>query len=86
MVVDGVLPIDQMREYSAPADLVCRRIPKDILEGVYGIGIGIKAVEEGGTGLVTWEDLLSSYASESASGRKGYFGGTLADSVQLLVV
>lgn len=66
MVVDGVLPIDQMREYSAPADLVCRRIPKDILEGVYGIGIGIKEVDEGGSGLVTWEDLLSSYASKSA--------------------
>lgn len=67
MVVDGVLPIDQMREYSAPADLICRRIPKDILEGVYGIGIGVKLVEDGGTGEVTWEDLLSSYASEFPS-------------------
>ena len=64
MVVDGVLPIDQMREYSAPTDLVCRRVPKEILEGVYGIGIGVKSEEEGGTGEVLWEDLLSSYASE----------------------
>jgi len=64
MVVDGVLPIDQMREYSAPTDLVCRRVPKEILEGVYGIGIGVKEIEEGGTGEVLWEDLLSSYASE----------------------
>ena len=66
MVVDGVLPIDQMREYSAPTDLVCRRVPKEILEGVYGIGIGVKEIEEGGTGEVLWEDLLSSYASELA--------------------
>lgn len=67
LVVDGVLPIDQMREYSAPTDLLCRRIPKEILEGTYGIGIGIKSEEEGGTGMVTWEDLLSSYASKSAA-------------------
>jgi len=53
-----------MREYSAPTDLVCRRVPKDILEGVYGIGIGVQSVEEGGTGEVLWEDLLSSYASK----------------------
>jgi large subunit GTPase 1 len=64
LVVDGVLPIDQMREYSAPTDLLCRRIPKEILEGTYGIGIGVRSEEEGGTGQVTWEDLLSSYASE----------------------
>jgi large subunit GTPase 1 len=64
MVVDGVLPIDQMREYSAPTDLICRRVPKDILEGVYGIGITVKDVEEGGSGQVLWEDLLSSYASK----------------------
>ena len=64
MGVDGVLPIDQMREYSAPADLLCRRIPKEILEGTYGIGIQVKAVEDGGTGKVTWEEFLSTYASE----------------------
>ena len=65
MVVDGVLPIDQMREYSAPVDLVCQRVPREILEGTYGIRIDVKPVEEGGTGRVGWEDLLSTYASES---------------------
>jgi large subunit GTPase 1 len=65
MVVDGVLPIDQMREYSAPVDLLCQRIPREILEGVYGIRIDVKDEEEGGTGLVGWEDLLSTYASTS---------------------
>ena len=64
MVIDGVLPIDQMREYSAPAELVCQRIERDILEGTYGIRIDVREVEDGGTGRVGWEDLLSAYASE----------------------
>ncbi|WVR03856.1 hypothetical protein IAU60_000853 [Kwoniella sp. DSM 27419] len=62
MVVDGVLPIDQMREYSAPVDLLCRRIPRDIIEGTYGIRIDVREVEEGGTGKVGWEEMLSTYA------------------------
>ncbi|WVQ79009.1 hypothetical protein IAT38_001101 [Cryptococcus sp. DSM 104549] len=62
LVVDGVLPIDQMREYSAPVDLLCRRIPRDILEGTYGIRIDVKEEEDGGTGQVGWEEFLSAYA------------------------
>ncbi|ORY24401.1 hypothetical protein BCR39DRAFT_325055 [Naematelia encephala] len=62
MVVDGVLPIDQMREYSAPVDLLCQRIPQEILEGTYGIAIDVKDVEDGGTGQLTWEEFLSTYA------------------------
>ncbi|BEI89952.1 uncharacterized protein CcaverHIS019_0300220 [Cutaneotrichosporon cavernicola] len=62
LVCDGVLPIDQMREYSAPVDLLCRRIPRAILEGTYGIRIDVKEIEDGGTGKVGWEDFLSAYA------------------------
>ncbi|OWZ64014.1 hypothetical protein AYX15_04113 [Cryptococcus neoformans] len=62
MVVDGVLPIDQMREYSAPVDLLCKRIPREILEGTYGIRIDVRDAEEGGTGKVGWEEFLSAYA------------------------
>ncbi|OCF34123.1 large subunit GTPase 1 [Kwoniella heveanensis BCC8398] len=62
MVVDGVLPIDQMREYSAPVDLLCRRIPREILEGTYGLRIDVREVEDGGSGKVGWEELLSTYA------------------------
>ena len=64
MIVDGVLPIDQMKEYSAPAELVCRRVPRDILEGTYGIRIDVKDEEDGGTGEVGWEEFLSAYASK----------------------
>lgn len=66
LVCDGVLPIDQMREVSGPIELICRRIPREILEGTYGIRIDVREVEDGGTGRVGWEDLLSAYASESS--------------------
>nr|ODO02417.1 large subunit GTPase 1 [Cryptococcus depauperatus CBS 7855] len=62
MVVDGILPIDQMKEYSAPVDLLCARIPREILEGTYGIRIDVKDEDEGGTGRVGWEEFLSAYA------------------------
>jgi large subunit GTPase 1 len=71
MVCDGVLPIDQMREASAPVELLCRRIPREILEGTYGIRIDVREVEDGGTGKVGWEDLLSAYASECFIASRG---------------
>lgn len=39
MVVSGILPIDQMRDHVAPVALVCRRIPRSVLETVYGINL-----------------------------------------------
>ena len=67
MVCDGVLPIDQMREYTAPVELICRRVPREVLEGTYAIRVEVKEIEDGGTGMVHWEDFLSGYASESGS-------------------
>jgi large subunit GTPase 1 len=37
LVVHGILPIDQLREYIEPTALICRRIPATILELIYGI-------------------------------------------------
>ncbi|KAL2023840.1 hypothetical protein VTK56DRAFT_1107 [Thermocarpiscus australiensis] len=62
LVCNGVLPIDQLREYSGPATLVARRIPQAYLEAVYGIQIRTRPLEEGGTGIPTGEELLSAYA------------------------
>ena len=64
MVCDGVLPIDQMREHTGPIDLVTRRIPKQILEGIYGIHIPMLPLNEGGTGVPTAPELLSVYAGK----------------------
>lgn len=65
LVCDGVLPIDQLREYTGPVTLVVRRIPRGILEGIYGLRIRVKGPEDGGDGSVTAEDLLIAYAGKS---------------------
>ena len=39
MVVSGILPIDQLRDHVPPVTLVCRRIPRDVLEAVYGVNL-----------------------------------------------
>lgn len=62
LVCNGVLPIDQLREFSGPAALVTKRIPKSFLEALYGITINMRPLEEGGTGVPTAQELLRSYA------------------------
>ena len=59
---NGILPIDQLREFTGPAGLVAQRIPKLFLEALYGIKINIRPFEEGGTGVPTAEELLIAYA------------------------
>ncbi|KAJ5182730.1 Large subunit GTPase 1 [Penicillium capsulatum] len=62
LVVNGVLPIDQQREFTGPAGLVAHRIPKHFLENVYGVKINTRPIEEGGTGIPTASELLRAYA------------------------
>jgi large subunit GTPase 1 len=62
LVCNGILPIDQLREFSGPAALVAKRIPPPFIEAVYGIHIRTRPLEEGGTGVPTAEELLSAYA------------------------
>jgi large subunit GTPase 1 len=71
LVLDGVLPIDQMREYTAPADLLAQRMPKDILEGTYGFRIATQHVEEGGSGIPTGLEILTAYAVARGFSRQG---------------
>jgi large subunit GTPase 1 len=63
LVVNGVLPIDQLREFTGPAGLVAQRIPQAFLEAVYGMKIHIQPIEEGGTGVPTASELLRAYAT-----------------------
>ena len=65
LVCDGVLPIDQLREHTGPVTLVVRRIPKAVLEGMYGLNIKSLGPEEGGNGSLCAEDLLIPYAGRS---------------------
>ncbi|KAL9108963.1 MAG: hypothetical protein Q9227_006359 [Pyrenula ochraceoflavens] len=62
LVCNGVLPIDQLREFTGPTGLVTQRIPSSFLEAVYGIKIPTRPQEEGGTGIPTASELLRSYA------------------------
>lgn len=64
LVCDGVLPIDQLREYTGPISLLTKRLPREILEATYGLTIKTRGVEEGGDGSVSAENLLVAYASK----------------------
>ena len=39
MILSGILPIDQMRDYVSPVNLLAHRIPRQVMEGTYGINI-----------------------------------------------
>lgn len=62
LVCNGVLPIDQMREFTGPGGLVAQRIPQAFLESVYGMKIVTRPIEEGGTGNPTASEMLNAYA------------------------
>ncbi|KAI0108722.1 hypothetical protein GGR51DRAFT_124602 [Nemania sp. FL0031] len=62
LVCNGVLPIDQLREFTGPAGLITHRIPQPFLEAIYGIHIKTRPLEEGGTGIPTASELLAAYA------------------------
>ncbi|KAF8539248.1 hypothetical protein BDD12DRAFT_924808 [Trichophaea hybrida] len=62
LVCNGILPIDQQREFTGPATLVAQRIPQWFLEALYGIKIITCPLEEGGTGIPTGTELLVAYA------------------------
>ncbi|EXJ83845.1 hypothetical protein A1O1_07473 [Capronia coronata CBS 617.96] len=62
LVCSGVLPIDQLREFTGPAGLVAQRIPQAFLENVYGMKIHTRPAEEGGTGVPSASEMLRAYA------------------------
>ncbi|KAF4469883.1 GTP-binding MMR1 [Fusarium albosuccineum] len=62
LVSNGILPIDQLREFQGPVGLVTQRVPQPFLEAIYGIQIRTRAIEEGGTGIPTAAELLRAYA------------------------
>jgi large subunit GTPase 1 len=71
LVCNGILPIDQLREFTGPAGLVARRIPQPFLEALYGMKIVTRPLEEGGTGIPTAEEMLTAYAKARGFTRTG---------------
>ncbi len=62
LVCNGILPIDQLREFTGPAGLVAQRIPQSFFEALYGVKVHTRSLEEGGTGIPTAEEVLTAYA------------------------
>ena len=62
LVCNGILPIDQLREFTGPAGLVAQRIPQSFYEALYGVKVHTRPIEEGGTGIPTAEEILVAYA------------------------
>ncbi|KAG9239320.1 putative large subunit GTPase 1 [Amylocarpus encephaloides] len=71
LVCNGILPIDQLREFTGPAGLVAKRIPQPFLEALYGMKIRTRPLEEGGTGIATAEEMLTAYAKARGFTRTG---------------
>ena len=62
LVCNGILPIDQLREFTGPAGLVAQRIPQSFFEALYGVKVYTRPLEEGGIGIPTAEEILIAYA------------------------
>jgi large subunit GTPase 1 len=61
MVVNGILPIDQMRDHVPPVTLVASLIPRSELEFTYGIMLPLPLEGEDPTRPPTAEELLNAY-------------------------
>ena len=59
LVLNGILPVDQMRDHMPPLNLIAQLIPKPILESTYGINIQKSSHSSTSS---TGEDFVSSYA------------------------
>jgi ribosome biogenesis GTPase A len=63
MVVNGILPIDSMKEYINPSRLVCQRIPRAVLEETYGFQLPKPALGQHPKRQPTPVELLDSLAA-----------------------
>ncbi|XP_078696771.1 large subunit GTPase 1 homolog [Branchiostoma floridae x Branchiostoma belcheri] len=63
MVVSGILPIDQMRDHLPPTSLVCRHIPRHVLEQTYGVNLPAPGEGEDPNRLPTANELLNAYGA-----------------------
>ncbi|XP_036339361.1 large subunit GTPase 1 homolog [Rhagoletis pomonella] len=61
MILNGILPIDQMRDHVSPVNLLCERIPRHVLEDKYGIIIAKPMEGEDENRAPHSEELLLAY-------------------------
>lgn len=65
MILNGILPIDQMRDHVPPTNLVCNLIPRHVIEDKYGIMLPKPMEGEDEERQPTAEELLNSYACKN---------------------
>lgn len=61
MIVNGILPIDQLKEPIAPMSLLTQRIPMHIFESIYSIVLSKSSQAEEDIKFTTAEELLTAY-------------------------
>ena len=61
LVVSGILRIDEMRDATAPVQLVCNRIPRPVLEHQYGIDLPI-GIDDDASKPPDANDVMSAFA------------------------
>lgn len=61
LVLNGILPIDQLRDFIGPVSQLCQYVPKSVLESIYGIILIQKDVDEQ-SDHVDYSTFLSAYA------------------------
>ena len=62
LIINGILPIDQMRDYTEPINLVLSHIPKVVFEMIYGVEMPKPKDGEDSERLCTAEELCTVYA------------------------
>jgi hypothetical protein len=62
LVLNGILPVDQLRDWISPVDLLAKRIPRDIIERYYGIVLPIPGIDENPERSITGSEILSTFA------------------------
>lgn len=62
LIINGILPIDQMKEYVEPVNLVIHHIPKQVIEMYYGIELPKPKEGQNPNRPPTAEELCSTYA------------------------
>lgn len=73
LVCNGILPIDQLRDYMGPSSLVAERVPKYFVEAMYGIHIETRSsngVDKGQN--YNAQELLTAYARNRGFMTQGY--------------
>jgi ribosome biogenesis GTPase A len=72
MVVNGILPVDQLRDHVPPVGHVASVIPRHVLEDKYGIMLPPPREGEDQSRPPTAEEFLSAYACKYTLGNKPY--------------